>query len=355
MKENIKDLFVSVDASLKDVIYCINKTKRGVALVVDDKRHLIGVITDGDVRRVLLSELDLSVSAQTVLDHKENTNKPITASISTSHQDLVQLFHKTKISHIPLLDKQDRVVDMVALDDMIAPDVDMEAVVMAGGAGSRLQPLTNTLPKPMLPVGNRPIMERIITQLSQSGIRRVHVTTHYLEEKIIQHFGDGKKFNIDMHYLSEEDQRGTAGGLALMAQQDSPLLVINGDILTELDFRSMLNFHREHQASLTVAVRQYEHQIPYGVIAKEGIHIKAILEKPIKKYFVNAGVYLLEPSVQKMIPQDQHFNMTDLIELLIAEGQPVLNFPIWEYWRDIGHLSDYEQAQKDMESGKVIE
>lgn len=352
MPENITDLFVSLDTSLKDVIFCMNKTKRGVALVVDDDKQLIDVITDGDVRRALLAELDLSVPAQMVLDKKEVKNKPITALSSASQKELMRLFQETKISHIPLVDKQNKVVDLVVLDDMVAPGMDFEAVVMAGGAGSRLQPLTKAMPKPMLPVGDRPIMERIITQLSQSGVRRVYVTTHYLEEKIMQHFGDGRDFNIDLQYVSESDQRGTAGGLALMEKQNAPLLVINGDILTGLDFRAMLNFHKQNQATLTVAVRQYEFEVPYGVIEKEGIHIKAIVEKPTKKYFVNAGVYLLEPEAQKLIPKDRHFNMTDLIALLIKKDRSVLSFPVWEYWRDIGHHADYEQVQEDARNGK---
>lgn len=348
----IQPILMTLDDTLHDVLLRLNEVKRGAVLIVDEQKHLLNIITDGDARRAVLSGVDLVVSVGKIIATKKAQHQPITADSGVSTDDLLELFQETGVSHIPLLGAGGEVVGMAELSDLLSEvHLPLQAVVMAGGQGSRLKPLTQHLPKPMLPVGDRPLMERIVQQLGQIGIRRVHITTHYLADKIKDHFGDGKEFGVDLEYVTEESQLGTAGGLALLPTPDSPLLVINGDILTHLDFRSMHNFHREHSADLTVAVRQYEVQIPYGVVEEEGGYIRQIIEKPIKKYFVNAGIYLLEPVVHKQIPLDTHFNMTDLIQMLLDEGKTVVGFPVWEYWRDIGQHADYEQAVDDARKG----
>jgi NDP-sugar pyrophosphorylase family protein len=204
----------------------------------------------------------------------------------------------------------------------------------------------------MLPVGDRPLLEVTIARLRSAGISRVNVTTHFMPEKIIEHFGDGSAFGVELNYVSETTPLGTAGALALMAAPQEPLLVINGDILTNIDFRSMLAFHREHQADLTVAVRRYEFQVPYGVLECEGPFVQRLSEKPAYSFFVNAGIYLLEPTAHAFVRRDQRFDMTDLIEVLIANQRTVVGFPLVEYWLDIGQHADYEQAQLDVASGR---
>jgi NDP-sugar pyrophosphorylase family protein len=196
-------------------------------------------------------------------------------------------------------------------------------------------------------------MELIVKQLSLSGIKRVFVTTHYLGDKIEEHFGNGQNFGIEMLYIAEEQLLGTAGGVKLVPEQQSPMLIVNGDILTEVDFRAMHAFHAEHEAELTVGVRQFTMQVPYGVIESDGWRVKRVVEKPMQDVFVNAGIYLMEPHVQTLIPAYQKFDMTDLITLLVARGSIVACFPIWEYWRDIGQPADYEQAQSDIRNGKL--
>ncbi|MBE7423378.1 MAG: Glucose-1-phosphate adenylyltransferase [Bacteroidia bacterium] len=352
--KKVSDLFVPITATLRDVLMRSEKTRRGIVLVVDDRERLLGVVTDGDIRRAFLSGTDQTLPVRTMLEVKVSGSQPITAPADSSHGQLVALLRETGVSHVPLVDGERKVVGLVCLDDLLEEDeTTLQAVVMAGGRGTRLHPLTEDMPKPMLPVGDRPLMERIIRQLSETGIRQVSVTTHFRAEKISEYFGDGQGFGVNMNYIAEDRQLGTAGGLALMAEPESTLLVVNGDILTEMDFRVMQAFHREHRAALTIAVRQYEVQVPYGVVESEGVHVSGLVEKPVHKFFVNAGIYLLEPEVHRLIPKGIHFDMTDLIREAMKQGMKVVSFPIWEYWRDIGQHQDYVQAQADVKNGTL--
>lgn len=354
MMKHVSELFVYHDTRLRDVLIRSNATRRGIVLVVDESRRLLGVITDGDIRRAFLARTDLDTPASDLLSAKGERPKPITAPLGASHEQLMALLRETGVSHVPLVNAEDQVEKLVCLEDLLQEDeIALHAVVMAGGRGTRLHPLTEDMPKPMLPVGDRPLMERIIRQLSETGIHQVSVTTHFRAEKISEHFGDGRGFGVCMNYIAEDRQLGTAGGLALMPEPESTLLVVNGDILTEMDFRVMQSFHREHCAALTIAVRQYEVQVPYGVVESEGVHVSRLVEKPVHKFFVNAGIYLLEPEVHRLIPKGIHFDMTDLIREAMERGMTVVSFPIWEYWRDIGQHQDYEQAQADVKNGTL--
>ena len=353
MMRNVSDLFVSLDATLRDVLTRSEETRHGIVLIVDSGNRLRGVITDGDIRRAFLARIDLDTPVRAFLE-KKSVGAPVTAPIGTQHAELVELLRASGVSHIPLVNVSGQVEKLVGLEDLLQEDEKaLQAVVMAGGRGTRLHPLTAELPKPMLPVGDRPLMERIIRRLSDAGVRDVSITTHYRAEKIVEHFGNGKQFGVNLSYVPEEELLGTAGGLALMPPPTSALLVINGDILTEMDFRAMLAFHREHAATLTLAVRQFEFQVPYGVIESDGAFVRQLVEKPAHKFFVNAGIYLLEPAAHGVIPKGRHFDMTDLIKTCLDEGLPVVSFPIWEYWRDIGRHDDYAQAQVDVNNGTV--
>ena len=229
----------------------------------------------------------------------------------------------------------------------------LDGFIMAGGFGKRLMPLTETLPKPMLPVNGKPLLEHLVCNLREAGIHHVSISTHYLARSIVEHFQDGKDFGVHIEYVDEDQPTGTAGSLAKAAVGDVPLLVINGDILTSVDFRAMLEFHREHAAEMTVAVQQYEVSIPYGVISTEGIDAVNIVEKPSIRHFVNAGIYLIEPSVCAMVPGDRPFDMPELITKLIDEHKRVICFPIREYWLDVGQREQYDRASADMASGAV--
>ena len=347
--KDIARLCVTAAETLRDVIRCIDQNQKGIALVIDADRKLIGTLSDGDVRRAMLGGRGLDVRVDALLAEKSAAAvypRPVTARVGTEPTVLLQMMHDMVIRQIPLLDENERVASLVTMSDLLPEALlPLQAVIMAGGLGSRLLPLTESTPKPMLPVGGKPIMERIIKQLRDSGIRRVNVTTHYRPEKIRSHFGNGQKFGVDLSYVEEQSPLGTAGALALMDTPSEPLLVINGDILTQVDFRAMLDFHREHRAEMTVGVRRYEIEVPYGVIECDGVNVCGLTEKPQVGFFVNAGIYLLEPSVHSYIPNGQCFNMTDLIQRLVERGSTVVSFPIREYWLDIGRQSDYELAQ----------
>ena len=257
------------------------------------------------------------------------------------------------INHLPVVDEAGVLIDFLLRKNLVV-DVpgDLSAVVMAGGFGTRLMPLTETVPKPMLPVGERPMLERTIDQLREAGISEVHLTTHYLPDTIVGHFGDGEAFGVRISYATEDEPMGTAGGLRLIPRPTGPFLVINGDILTRVSYQKMLRFHRKHAATLTVGVRTYEVEVPFGVVECDDARVTDLTEKPRIRLLVNAGIYLLEPGAWDFIPGGQRFDMTDLIRRLLDEGQVVVGYPIIEYWQDVGRHEDYNRAQEDVRDGR---
>jgi dTDP-glucose pyrophosphorylase len=334
----------------------IDRNEKGIVLATDEEGHLLGTITDGDVRRAILAGESLDSPIKTILAMKRTSpyGRPVTAPVGTEPAELLRLMRERSIRQIPLLDEAGRVASLISMDELLPQTaIPLQAVIMAGGPGTRLRPLTEEMPKPMLPVGDRPLMELIIQQLRQAGIQRVNVTTHYKGEKISNYFGDGEQFGVELSYVTEDEPLGTVGALGLMARPNEPILVINGDILTRVNFRAMIDYHREHDADLTVAVRKYEIQVPYGVVDCEGQCVSGLREKPSLSFFVNAGIYLLEPAVLDHIPTGVRFDMTDLIETLIKKERRVVSFPIVEYWLDIGRHADYLKAQEDVKNGRM--
>jgi len=354
-RTRFEGLCVRRTTSIREVVEAINHSGRiSLALVVDDDRHLVATLTDGDLRRGILAGYSMDHSAADLLSVKALEPRPraVTATIGTPPDDLLRIMQEAKVRQLPLLDETGRVVDIVLLSDFIAPvDSGLEALIMAGGFGTRLLPLTEDTPKPMLPVGGRPVMEWIVEQLKGAGIRRLNISTHYKPEKIHEHFGTGRDFGVDLNYVNEDLPLGTGGALGLLPPPDGPFLVINGDVFTKVNFQAMLEYHLEHEAEMTVAVNLHEFQIPYGVVECEGSRIRGLKEKPRTRVLINAGIYLLQPSVYDFIPQGKKFNMTDLIQWLLDAGRTVVSFPIREYWLDIGQHADYTQAKKDMEDG----
>ncbi len=205
----------------------------------------------------------------------------------------------------------------------------------------------------MLPVGDRPLLQRTIERLRDAGIYRVNLTTHYKSEVIQKHFGDGSEFGVDIHYVEEDQPMGTAGALCLLDDTNQPLLIINADILTNVDFRAMYEFHRDHEAYMTIAVKQIEIPVPYGVLEIDGGGVVGITEKPVMRHFINAGIYLLNPQACTHIPHDRPYDMPDLINHLIGVKKHVVAFPVREYWLDIGRMEHYQQALVDVDKGDV--
>ncbi len=353
--QDLQALHIASGTTLRDAIRAIDASGRlSIALLVDEERRLLAVITDGDVRRGLLAGLTLDTPVSELLAIKalEPNPQAVTASVDTDSAELLHKMQERHIRQIPLLDDKGRVADIITLSELLPThSQELRAVIMAGGFGTRLRPLTDTTPKSMLPIAGRPIMEWIVEKLRNAGIRQVKVATHFMPEKIKDYFGDGQSFGVEMEYVNEDRPLGTGGALGLMAQPAEPFLVINGDVLTEIDFQKMLDFHQEQEAEMTVAINLHQVEIPYGVIDCTGPLVTRLREKPRMNLLVNAGIYLLQPTVYQHIPHDTYFNMTDLIQWLLDAGRRVVGFPIREYWMDIGQHPDYSQAQKDFTDG----
>jgi dTDP-glucose pyrophosphorylase len=334
--------------TLRDALQCIDAGAEGIALVVDADRKLLGTITDGDLRRAVLAGVDMDRETVATLLGGRGARRPVTARAGAGAGALRKLMKDHSLRHIPLVDDAGRVIELALLRELALEDeLPLTAVVMAGGLGTRLRPLTDSLPKPMLPVGDRPVMEHVVEQLQKVGISRVSITTHYKPEAIKAHFGDGRRFGLEIDYVNEEEPLGTAGALGLLKQPEGPVLVINGDVLTEVNFRSMFDYHVDNQAVMTVGVRQFELQVPYGVVDLEESRVTRLDEKPTYRFFINAGVYLIEPEVFTLITGEERLDANDLIERLIADGKKVIGFPIHEYWLDVGRPEDYRQANED--------
>ncbi len=352
MIEAINNFLVSPTTPLRDVVACIDRNTKGIALVVDDERHLLGTVTDGDIRRAILAKVSLESPADLLLD-KPGTpyTEPITVREGAGRGEMMAIMKKNKIRQLPVLDEERRIIGLVTLDELMPePALPLKAVIMAGGFGTRLRPATEETPKPMLPVGDRPLLEHTIDRLRDAGIKRVNITTHYLPEKITEHFGNGESFGVELTYVEEDRPLGTAGSLSLMEPPDETVLVLNGDLLTNVDFRSMLKFHRKHKADMTIGIRQYDLQVPFGVLESDGPYVQRLREKPTYNFMVNAGIYLIEPSAHGLIPKGERFDMTELIDMLLENGRKVANFPIVEYWLDIGRHEDYLQAQRRVQN-----
>jgi dTDP-glucose pyrophosphorylase/CBS domain-containing protein len=348
-QQRLESAVVSPATSIADAIAILDKAGTGALVLCTQNRILRGLLTDGDIRRAILQGRSMNAPCDTIA-----TRVPMVAPRFITSSEALDLMNQHDIHHLPLVDAESRVVEFLLRKDLV-PDVrlDLSAVIMAGGYGKRLLPLTETVPKPMLPVGDRPLLELIIQQLRRSGVRDVSLTTHYLPESIVNHFGDGGNFGVRLNYLQEDHPMGTAGGLKQMNRPTAPVLVINGDILTGTHFEEMLIYHRKYLAELTVGVRRYDMQVPFGVVECKGERVTKLEEKPSLSFFINAGTYLLEPAAWDYIPEGRRFDMTDLIQALLDDARPVASFPIMEYWLDVGRHEDYQKAQEDVRKGNI--
>jgi dTDP-glucose pyrophosphorylase/CBS domain-containing protein len=347
----LESTIIAPEAPVAEALARLDAAGTGVLLVTDPSRRLLGVLTDGDIRRHVLSGESLDCLAGTIAGRT-----PLVAQPGVSPAEALRLMDTARdfiINHLPLVAPDGTLVDLLLRSDLTkAGSSPVSAVIMAGGLGSRLRPLTDATPKPMLPIGDRPLLELMIQRLREAGVHDVSLTTHYLAEQISSHFGNGEAFGVSIHYVPEDRPLGTAGALAVMERPTGPVLVLNGDVLTAVNFDGLLAYHREHRADATVAVRKLELQVPYGVIECAGPRVCRLREKPVQQFMVNAGVYLLEPATLGYIPPGQRFDMTDLIQRLLDEGRTVVSFPIVEYWLDIGRPADYAQAQADLGPGE---
>lgn len=332
---------VSPDMSLREALHCIDSSGSQMALVVDERRRLLGTLSDGDARRGLLKGLQLTdkVSAAMHLN-------PTVAHAGESRDAFLMMVRQLGLHQIPVVNADGIVVGLEVFDDFLnTPVRENWVVIMAGGLGKRLEHLTRDTPKPMLRVGTKPLLETIVAGYSAQGFRRFYFAVNYKAEQIEHHFGDGKKFGVEIRYIREQQRLGTAGALSLLPESPTqPFLVTNADLLTKEDFGHMLDKHVESGADATMGVRNYEMQVPFGVVREEKGCIKAIEEKPLHRFTVSAGVYVLSPQILELVPKDTEFDMPALFENGVRRGLRARCHRIDGYWLDIGRLPDYERA-----------
>jgi len=346
MIKNLTDLTVRPDASLLDTIAAISKGTKQIALVIDDSGVLLGTVTDGDIRRGLLRGLDMKALVTEVM----NPN-PTTASLGDDAQTVMVEQLARMIHSVPVIDGSGKVVGLFTDADLVTPDeITTPVVLMAGGKGVRLYPLTKDVPKPMLKIGDMPIIEIILRKLKSQGFKNVFISVNYLGNIIEEHIKDGAWLGLNVTYLHESQPLGTAGALGqLNGKLDEAFIVMNSDLLTNCDFRQVIRFHKKTGAKGTLGVREYSFQIPYGVVNINGTEVESISEKPLHRSMVSAGIYALDPWALSLVPADEYCDMPTLLDKIKAEGQKVSAFPIHESWLDIGRHDDLNDARNNVE------
>lgn len=344
MESAWKSTVIAPEDSVEKALHVLDEGGLRIVMVVGADRRLAGVITDGDIRRALLRRVDFSAPAAEIMNAR-----PVVARVGATREALSGLMEQHSLLHVPLVDEADRLVGLETLRELLqAQRRDNWVFLMAGGMGSRLRPLTDDCPKPLLPVGGKPILESILESFVASGFHRFCISVHYMAERIKAHFGDGRRWGVTIEYVEEETPLGTGGALGLLPDTGSlPILMMNGDVLTRLDFGSLLDFHRVQEAALTLCVREYDMQVPFGVVEGEGSSVTGIIEKPVHSFFVNAGVYVVGPEAIALSRPPRRLDMPDLVQSLISGQRKVAMFPIHEYWLDVGRMEDFQRAQGD--------
>ncbi len=345
-KRDFRKVLVRPTTSIQETIRVMDGGKMGIVLVVDAEGRLLGTVTDGDIRRAILRGLRLEDPVKQVMH-----DNPITTKQGSPREDSLLLMRQREIQHIPTLDEFGRVVGLELLSELIGRPREKEnwVVILAGGPGTRLRPLTEDTPKPLLKVGDRTLLEVLIGQVTNYGFRNFLIAVNYRAEMIQSHLGNGDRLGVNIRYLHEQVPLGTVGAVRLaQAELTRPFLVVNGDLLTKVNFEHLLDFHQLQKLDVTVGVKEYEVRIPYGVVQLSNDVIYALEEKPCKSYFVSAGIYALDPSVIALIPEAQPYDMTGLIQAVLNANRKVGGFPIHEYWLDVGQPADYQRACVDL-------
>ncbi|AOV08502.1 nucleotidyltransferase family protein [Sporosarcina ureilytica] len=341
---NWQDVLIKPDTSIIDAMKIIDETTMQFTAVINDEMNLLGTVTDGDIRRGILRGLDLETQISEVM----NPN-PFCGRVGKQTYYYQKQMRERKLKQLPIVSKTNVLQYILFADDLeVMAKKTNKVILMIGGLGTRLHPLTKTIPKPMLNVGSKPILETIIESFKSFGFINFVLCVNYKKDMIMDYFQDGSHLGVNIEYIEETKRLGTAGALSLLSETpNEPFFVMNGDLLTKINFEQLLDFHNETNSVATMCVREYEYQIPYGVIETDNDKLLSIVEKPVHKSFVNAGIYVLDPSALDHVPSDDFYDMPELFKKLMSEEKKVLAFPLREYWLDIGQLDDYEQANGD--------
>ena len=339
-----------LNSNIKQAIAKLNETGLQIVLVLDAKDILLGTVTDGDIRRGLLRGLTLEEPIESVI-----RSNSLVVPADLSRDQVLQLMRANRLSQLPVVDVSSRVVGLHLWDAIDSKAVRPNLmVIMAGGLGTRLRPHTETCPKPMLPVAGKPMLEHIIDRAKEEGFGHFVITIHYLGQLIEEYFGNGERLGVRIDYLKETTPLGTAGALGLLnPRPELPFIVTNGDVMSDVKYGELLDFHARHVAVATMAVRLYEWQHPFGVVQTRGLDIIGFEEKPVSRTHINAGIYALNPQALNAIAPNNSYDMPSLFEQLQSEGKRTVAYPMHEPWLDVGRPDDLKLAcdthQKDIQ------
>ncbi len=344
MITNIKNIIVNKNISIIDVLKIIDISATQLALVVDKNDKLIGTISDGDIRRAILNGISLTGSIENVY-----FKTPTVANINDSRDEIINICTTKKIHQIPVIDNDGNIIGLEILDELIKKDTKTNRVVlMVGGLGTRLRPLTDKTPKPMLHVGGKPILQTIVEKFASYGFVNIIMCVNYKSNVIQDYFGDGNNLGVNIEYILEDKRMGTAGALSLIKNKlNEAFFVMNGDLLTNVNFEHLFTSHVQENSMATMCVREYDFQVPYGVVNIADKKVSSIIEKPIYNFFVSAGIYMLNPECLEHIPKGEFYDMPTLFDKLIKLNKNTTSFHLKEYWLDIGRLEEYEKANRE--------
>lgn len=345
--KNVQKILIDPDTSVIDAMQIIDRGAVQIALIVDQQLRLIGTLTDGDIRRGLLQGETLEAPAERLMNRKFHSVRS-----DEDQPAVLEMMRRELLLQVPVLDHQGRVVDLLLLQELLNPQqLGNAIVIMAGGKGTRLRPYTQHCPKPMLPIGDQPMLEILLEQCIANGFRTFYFSVNYLREQIIEHFGDGSRWGVSIFYLMEAEPLGTAGSLQLLpGSLTEPFLVLNGDVLTRFDLSNLLRFHNEHKAHATLCVREHELTVPFGVVRTNGSELVGFEEKPTYRHQVNAGIYVIDPELLPLLQPHQFTDMPSLLFSAQEAGHNVAVCPIHEYWLDVGRPESLQQAHRDWTS-----
>lgn len=338
--KNWESVLLTPTKSIRDALGVLNDIRSQFVMVVDEARQLLGTVTDGDIRRGLLMGITLDSPVENVM-----YRDPLVVPPEMPRDSIEKLLVANRIHHLPIVDGRRVVIGLHTLEDLLEREVrENLMVVMAGGKGTRLLPFTESCPKPLLPVNGKPILEHILMRAQQDGFSRFLISVHYLGGMIEKHFGDGSRWGVKIEYIHEQEPIGTAGALSLITLPEAPIIVTNGDVLTDIRYSELLDFHLHHDATATMAVRMHEWQNPFGVATLNGVDLVGFEEKPVLRSYVNAGIYALNPEALSSLVCDEYCDMPMLFERIRQRGHRTIAFPMHEPWLDVGRPSDLVAA-----------
>ena len=339
---NFKKILISPNSTIRTTIEIINRSACQIALEVK-KKYLLGTVTDGDIRRSILNGKNLDSSVAGIMN-KNFSSLPI----GTAKKNVLDFMQKKNLRQIPMLDKKGKIQDLFLLPELIKnKNLNNNVIIMAGGKGLRLGHLTRKIPKPMLKIHGKPILEIILNNCIKAGFVNFYFSVNYLKNKIKNYFKNGTKWDVKISYIEEKKPLGTAGSIGLLKIKSSnPFLIINADVVSQIDFDALLKFHNDNDSDMTICVKESSTKFQYGIVEVDNINVKNLIEKPTYTHFTNAGIYIVNPVIYRMVKKNTFFDMSDLIYLAKKKKKKILAYPIHEFWEDAGLPETLEKIKK---------